>query len=254
MLLAPHTRVRDICNRAAADPSLFEVRSGNEHSISPLAQFPRARLVRRMSYEISIRPNRPGKAPAHRGAIGFVFAQFPELRRESPDVLVYTAPNGRSSMRIQLGQTDPVEIIRVNIPEVLLRADGGTVLRLCFKIADQLGWGILDEHLGGYIERDAIPDILKRYEYAGETVTEFLDRRALGRAGFTDMFRFHLLPQTRKGMLISIVLASLIAGIMVVRLDVSATIFPWFGGAAFLAIVSAKSVVQSIREMRRRGS
>jgi len=206
-----------------------------------------------VTYDISIRPNRTGKAAVGRGVAEFALGRFPALRREGDGRYVHQSAAGHSLMGLQLEGTERIGSIRVNIPGVLLRAESGNVLRLCFDIADQLGWGILDEQLGTYIERDAIPEVLNRYQFTGETVTEFLTRKTAGRAGFTDLFRYHVWPQTRKGMLICIGIASLIAGSLVLHLETSVNAFPWFGGAAFIAVITTKAAAQSIVELRKRG-
>ncbi len=269
MTSSVHTDARDCRNRSHFNwPSCSRQAGQTRHAgLSSRTRFhrpgkgpradptgPPAKHRRRLSlnYDISIRPNRTGKTPANRGAVEYVFSRLANIRRESPDVFVYADTTTHSFMRIQVGRLDPVESIRVTIPCASLRSDGGSVLRLCFRIADQLGWGILDEQLGGYIERDAIPDVLKRYEHAGETMTEFLDRQPAGKARFPDLYRFHLRTHSRLGMLGSMGLAAVVAGFVIIRLDAPPISFLWVSVAMFAGLISVKALVQSLRRTRQR--
>ena len=204
-----------------------------------------------MNYDLSIRPNRSGIKPANRGSVEYAFARFVELRKERPGLFLYGEASRRSLVRIQVDDTDPVERIRVSIPSGFLRSDGASVLRLCFKIADELGWGILDEQLGAYIERDAIPDVVNRYENLDESMTEFLDRKPTDKPRFADVYRFNLLNQSRAGLLACAVVAAFLTSLLIVVLDVPALSFLWMSVIVFLAVVSTKTLAQSIRRIRR---
>jgi len=204
-----------------------------------------------VNYDFSIRPNRTGKTAASRGSVEFVVARFSQFRRTGPGLFVHADDTGRQLMVVQLGEGDPVPAIRVSIPMKNLKTDGVPILNLCFRFADQLGWGILDEQMGSYLERDAIPNVLNYCAALDESVTQFLNRRPPGRARFSDMFLFYARTHTRMGLVSLIGCSALIAGFAVIYFDMRLIHFASMSVAMFAAMVSIKALIQCLRRVRR---
>lgn len=204
-----------------------------------------------MTYNLSIRPNRTGKTSASRGSVEFAIAKFPELQKDGVGRFLYANDAKNQLMLIQLADSDCIESMRVSIPVKSLKTDGVSILELCFRLANQLGWGILDEQMGAYLERDAIPNVLNYYAAVDESVTQFLNKRPPGRAKFSDMFLFYARTHTRPGLLSLLASAALIAGFAVLYFDLQLIHFAWISAVTVALLVSAKAMFQCLRRARR---
>jgi hypothetical protein len=195
-----------------------------------------------MTYDLSIRPNRTGKTSSSRGAVEFAIAKFPQFQKDGVGRFVCTDGTRRELMRIQFTDADLIESIRVSIPVKSLKTDGVPVLDLCFQLANQLGWGILDDQMGAYIERDAIPNVLNYCAAIDVSVTQFLNKQPPGRAQFSDMFLFYARTHTRLGLIALAASSAVLAGFAVLYFDMRHFHFVWIATVTLALMVSAKRV------------
>ncbi len=161
-----------------------------------------------MSYDLTIQPRGPNTAAVDKERVESFVGSLPGVRRDGPKAFAYTGGKGTIFMSIYIDDAPKVEGISISVPAAFTGTSGEAALLLCFQIADHLGWGVFDEQLGDFLEKDALRQVLRRQQKYGRSEEEVLRRRASGASGFWDCFLgYEILHHRKASVLISLVLA-----------------------------------------------
>src|SRR5436190_5326627 len=137
-----------------------------------------------MSYDLTIQPKEAKADAVNRERVESFISSLPGVRRDGANAFAYKGGKGTLFMNIYVDDTPEVRGISISVPAAFSGSSGEAALLLCFRIADHLGWGVFDEQIGDFLEKDTFQQVLKSQRRYGRSEEEALSRRASGETGF----------------------------------------------------------------------
>lgn len=164
-----------------------------------------------MSYDLTIQAKEANADAIDWDQVESFISSLPGVRRDGAKTFAYTGGKGTLFMSIYVDDSPEVRVISISVPTAFSGSSGEAALLLCFRIADHLGWGVFDEQIADFLEKDTLQQVLKSQRRYGRNEEEVLSRRASGDTDFWDCLLGYELLNHRKTAVITTLLLALTA-------------------------------------------
>lgn len=161
-----------------------------------------------MSYDLTIQPKQANADSIRREEVESFISSLPGLRRDGANAFAYTGGKGSIFMSVYLDDSPEIRDISISVPAAFTGSSGKAALLLCFRIADHLGWGVFDEQVGDFLNKETLQDVVNDQRRYGGSADEILSRRASGGTGFWDcLLGYELMNHGKAAVIVTLVLA-----------------------------------------------